>query len=116
MPRKGKNHKAAEEPKPKGRPGPKGNFMGFRLQYLQSIFPAYLESVKIGKSFWSEAQDGYWERFDWRDHDLKVEANEDHYRNASVPPDVDGSLSEEELEMKTKVLSETNKVSTYIFI
>jgi hypothetical protein len=114
MGRRGKNKAAEASTKSKGKPGPKGNFLGFRLEYLESIFPIYLERVREGTttSYWAVAEAGYWARFDWRHSDLKEECDEDAFRNASVLPDMDGELSAEEEEEKAQVIVKTNKVRT----
>lgn len=82
---KNKTAAASASTKPKGRPGPKGKFRGFRLEYMESIFPTYLEHVGKGTttSYWAFAESGYWARFDWRNPDLTVEVDEDTFRNAS---------------------------------
>lgn len=117
MGRLGKNKTAAASAstKPKGRPGPKGKFRGFRLEYMESIFPTYLEHVGKGTttSYWAFAESGYWARFDWRNPDLTVEVDEDTFRNASVPPDKDGELSPEEVKQKAQVMVKTNKVRNF---
>jgi hypothetical protein len=112
MGRKGKNKSAAAATKPKGKPGPKGKFQGFRLEYLESVFPTYLDHVRKGTttSYWAVVEAGYWARFNWRCSDLRAEADEDMFRNASVVPDKDGELTSEEEEEKGKMMLTTNKV------
>jgi hypothetical protein len=108
----GKNKKAAAANKPKGRPGPKGKFKGFRLQYLESILPTYLQHVSKGTtlSYWAVATAGYWARFNWRNSDLGVEVDEETFKNASVRPDMDGELSVEDEKKKSDIMAKTNKV------
>jgi hypothetical protein len=54
----------------------KGNVQGFRLEYMESIFPTYIEHVREGTTtpYWAVPEAGYWARFDWRHSDLKEEA------------------------------------------
>jgi hypothetical protein len=114
---RGKNKKAAAANKPKGRPGPKSKFKGFRLQYMESILPTYLKHVSKGTtpSYWAVATAGYWARFNWRNSDLGVEVDEETFNNASVRPDVDGELSAEDEEKKSHIMARTNKVHNIAF-
>jgi hypothetical protein len=118
MSRRGKNKAAAASTESKGRPGPKGNFQGFRLEYMESIFPTYLQRVREGttKSYWAVlvAEAGYWARFNWRHSDIKEEFDEDTFRNASVLPDIDGELSAKEEQEKAQVMMKTNKVHSIV--
>lgn len=75
------------------RPGPKGHFNGLRLEYLKSRLPDFLEAVKQDNA-------GYWKRISWRAGE-KGDVDETMFINASVPPDDDLELSEEDLEAKS---------------
>jgi hypothetical protein len=116
MGRQGKNKAAAPSTKSKGRPGPKGNFQGFCLEYMESIFPTYLQRIREGTttSYWAVAEAGYWARFNWRHSDLKEEFDEDAFRNVSVLPDVDGELSAKEKQEKAQIMVKTNKVHNIV--
>jgi hypothetical protein len=94
----------------------KGNVQGFRLEYMESIFPTYIEHIREGTttSYWAVPEAGYRARFDWRHSDLKEESDEDAFRNASVLPDMDGELSAEEEQEKAQVMVKTNKVHSIV--
>lgn len=115
--RRGKNESALEALATAcKKPGRKTHFQGFRLEFLDSIFPIYLSKIAKGESYWAEAKALFWARFSWRDWDLAVEANEDSYRNTSVLPDPDGSLTLEEQAEKTRVMTLIDRVRCNILL
>jgi hypothetical protein len=94
---------------PKATPGPKGQYQGLRLQYLESRYNAYERAIalKTTREFWPEVCLGYWKRVEWRKR-LNEETDPEHFANASVPED--HALTTEEQLDKANVISSTNKV------
>lgn len=117
----GKNKKAADKVSnaPKKRAGPKGNFLGLRLDYLESVLPAYLSHHANGNgtTYTLTILADYYAKFDWRELNTKVDPTNqidlDHITNSSCVPDEDGSLAEEEEERKSCNMEIINKVSFY---
>ena len=115
----GKNKKAAEKVSnaPKKRAGPKGNFLGLRLEYLETELPAYLahHADGNGSTYLSTIVANYYAKFDWRELDTKINPTDqisfDHISHSSRAPDEDGTLTEEEQEWKAHNMQIINKVS-----
>lgn len=99
--------KASDEP-PKKR-GPHEKFTGLRYDFMMGHFQSYIDPDKPFKH--ADVAAEYWTRVSWRDHNLRNEVDEDTFLNALVPPDEDGSLTDEELAQKTKVMAEMQPVS-----
>jgi hypothetical protein len=113
---KKKTAQTADGGKPK-RPGPKGNFHGLRLEFLESKLPTFLDKVadKKTQEWWPVLHAEYWRRISWRvpaDQDIDPEL----FKNASVPMDDDEDLTKEEQQTKRAVMAKTNPVSSGVSI
>ncbi|KAJ7027745.1 hypothetical protein C8F04DRAFT_1266695 [Mycena alexandri] len=63
-----KNKKGDDTPKPRLKPGNKGDFHGKRYDFLVNNLEGYLEASKKGKTrtWWPGLFEAYWSRFHWR--------------------------------------------------
>jgi hypothetical protein len=96
--------------------GNKGNFVGSRLEYLDTFWEAYCaakgsndKTHKFSK-FWPVVFEGYWERFDWR-----VPLTEEQLAGYD-PVASEADLSEEEHQQKTKTVTKVEKVSCRLLL
>lgn len=118
----GKNKKVAEKASdaPKKKAGPKGNFLGLRLEYVETVLPAYLSHHADGNgtAYISTILASYYAKFNWRELNTKVDpasqVDLDHIANSSRVPDEDGSLTEEEEAQKSCNMEIINKVSFFV--
>ncbi|KIM85953.1 hypothetical protein PILCRDRAFT_5052 [Piloderma croceum F 1598] len=105
---KKKMAQAAGDGTPK-RPGPRGNFHGLRLKFLESKLPTFFDKVSARKThnWWPVIHAEYWSRISWR-VPLDQEVDSTMFDDASVPIEIDEDLSEEDKQMKTEVMKKVN--------
>ncbi|KAJ7726345.1 hypothetical protein B0H16DRAFT_1735660 [Mycena metata] len=103
-----------DPPKPKLKPGNKGNFHGKRYDFLVNYLEGYLEALRNSKTrdWWSTLFEEYWQLFDWR-----LALNEEPGDDAMVlvgGQEEQEELSEEEMDRKTKVQEQIkSKIKTW---
>lgn len=96
----------------KKKPGPSGNFTGFRLEFLLGKFEEYKETVANKKTrlWWEPLLTEFWTRVEWR-KPLNEETDVEHFINASVPQDDELTMSKDELSDKAETVKTVTHVS-----
>jgi hypothetical protein len=93
----------------KNKPGNKGDFHGQHDEFLRGRMDDHLEASKKGKTrnFWPKLFKDYLEKFHWR-LPLHQEPSPDDAFSS------DSNLTTQELDEKTKVVTELKRVSTNV--